>query len=206
MRNAPDEPPEHPPFPMLVLIAGLWWALLGALFALVSCVGGLLSVAVQVQQPGPVRPNPAAACTMWLGIIIGAGFLVAGFRIARGSAAGVLLTSVLSSLVGLLYLALGALLLWVASNQRPQAPAGFADALLFSGIVGVLVGCALLLPAGLALAARYQYLAWRASARPRRRRGRGRGEGRDRDRPQRGDESQRRPWERRRRNDEDEEG
>lgn len=166
-----DRPGLRPVLPGAIRAAGMLWALVGAFFVLGSCGGAVASVAIQAQQPGPMRPDPTAGCTMWLGILIGAGFFVAGTRLARGSAGDTLLTAILSILVGLLYLVVGAFALRIASDPPPRLPDAFVTAMLISGILGVVLGCALLLPAGLALAARTRYLEWRAAVlSPRRRR------------------------------------
>jgi len=95
---------------------------------------------------------------MWLGILIGVGFFLAGRRIARGSAQDTLATSVLSILVGLLYLGIGVAALFMLQNTPLQVTV--------AGVIAVVIGFGLFLPAGFGLSGRSEYVAWKAATQP----------------------------------------
>lgn len=170
----PDEPypPPAPAFPGGVRAAGVLWVAVGGLFVLGSCAGAVLGVMIQARRPGPAQPNPAEGCTTLVGILIGVGFFLAGLNVLRGSARDTLVPSVLSILLGVVYLLVGVLALVLSGTPPANPAADMSVALILSGIIGTVMGCGLLLPAGLALAGRPRYLRWRAAqpSRSRRRR------------------------------------
>ncbi len=206
MDELSDEEPEYlpnqrPALPGPILAAGMLWVVMGAFFALGSCCVAVVEIRVEAARPGPMRPNPVAVCAMWLGILIGLGFFIAGVRTISGRAADTLVTSVVSIFVGLFYIGFGVLALWITADpRRPAGPAAMRE----SGALGVVIGGGLLLPAGLALAARSQYLAWRATTRlPRRGRIRPHRSELDEDRPWERSRNPRQPWKRGSRDDDD---
>lgn len=152
-----------PPFPGSIRAAGIVWVLTGTLFIL-AAVGGILSHnIVQVKQP-------TDGCSTQLGLLIGISFLVAGVRVVFGFARDVLLPSILSIVVGLVYLVIGAIGLWVAENPNPRVSPNLILTLLISGIALVALGGVLLLMGVFALSARSRYRRWwTAVHQPRRR-------------------------------------
>lgn len=173
--ESPEEPfetrpPPPPPIPGGVRAAGVLWVLVGALFVLGSCGGAVASVMIRAKQPGPMQTNPVEGCTTWVGVLMGVGFFIAGLRVVRGSAPDTLVTSILSILVGVPYLGLGVMAVVLSGNPPPKAHPSLMVAMLVGGIISVVVGCGLLLPAGLGLAGRSRYREWWAAAHPRPRR------------------------------------
>jgi hypothetical protein len=169
MNKSPRDPfkPRSavPPFPGRVLAAGVIWMLIGALFVLVSFAQIVASAFIRANQSGPVPSNPAEGYATSFGIFAGSWLFIAGLRVARGSAQDMLVTSVLSILVGLLYFGLGVAALVLLDNPQPsKVPASFIQTMLVAAFVSVLVGCGLLLPGSLALAGRSRYLAWRSAS------------------------------------------
>jgi hypothetical protein len=138
------------------------WIVLGSFEILVRFVRhSLQSVQEWAQHPSAASaaPDPVQAVGNGLGVLLGFGCLMAGLWVLSGSARGTVLTSVLSILVGTLYLGVaGAVLLVLAVQDSPHA-------LLFVAVVvGVLpFSGGFLLAGSLGLAGRSQYLAWRAA-------------------------------------------
>jgi hypothetical protein len=130
---------------------------IGGLFVLGSCTVGLLSVQAQVKQPGPVQPRPGDTVALWLGIAMGVGFFLGGRRLGSGRAADTVVLSAFSALIGLFYTGVGVLGMVLAADER--------SVLFGAGVIGATVGVVLLLPTGLALGGRSEYLVWRATLR-----------------------------------------
>jgi hypothetical protein len=154
-----------PPFPKEARMAGLLWMLLGSCFVLISCGSAIALVAMRVKHPGLPQPQPTEGCTTWIGVIMGVGFFTSGRRIRRGTAADTLATSILSILLGMLYLAVIVIGILTMQDGDP--------ALVVAGLVttffSVVVGGVLLTSGWLGLKGRSRYRAWRAAIRATRR-------------------------------------
>ncbi len=156
-----DEHMPRPPrrFPGGVMAAGIIWLTLGGLAVFGAClVYGILPLALQVgkpERPGGLKPTPVDACGFWLNMAFGAGFFVLGLRTVRGKAKGTAVGSVISLLIGALYLAIGVYALQFLRDPPPVV--------LVMGFVAVVIGCLCLLPGALGLAGRSRYAAWRAA-------------------------------------------
>ncbi len=131
----------------------------GTLFLLVSLLG-IVSVLSSI---GIYRPNFERGYTSLLGGVLGFVFLTAGRRVALGQAKDTLAPSLLSILVGASYLWVG----WAAfaTSERPPREAQQETMIIVAavaGLVSLVVGVGLFLPAGLGLTGRSRYLKWRA--------------------------------------------
>jgi hypothetical protein len=146
-----------------VRAAGIIWIVLGTFDLLLRFVRYSLQTAQEwAQHPSAASPaaDPVQAVANGLGLLLGIGCLVAGVRVLSGSARGTVLASVLSILVGMLYLGVAGAVILVLVLQAPP------HALLFiavvAGVLGPISG-GFLLAGSLGLAGRSQYLAWRAA-------------------------------------------
>lgn len=159
---------DSPSIPAGVRAAGVIWLNLGFLSVVSSCFTYLvLPVLIQAgnrgpKPPGALQPSPTEICGCWLGVLLGVGFFTVGVRLVRGTAKDTLAGSILSLLVGVMYLVLGVGALLAIQNAPPAVVAG--------AVTAVVIGCLCLLPGVLGLLGRSRYLAWRAAQRPPRRR------------------------------------
>jgi hypothetical protein len=178
MSDSPDdlmeaETVEPLPFPTSVRAAALLWVVIGAVFVLVS-FGGEVAVTLAREERG-LPPRANGNCSAMLGILIGIAFFATGMRVLRGKALDVLTPCILSVVVGVIYMGLGAMSLSMADNQPQRAPPVVAVVLVVAGILSAGIGGGLSLAGVLGFVGRAAYLAWLdenpvAPARRRRRR------------------------------------
>jgi hypothetical protein len=159
---------------------------MGCLFAFGSIGIAVMVAAMRAQRPGAAPPSPGESAGTCLGVCIGILLLFAGFRVVRGSAPDVFVTSLMSVLLGAFYL--------LAAGASYKLLAKQPDFRLMTTAFCGVVGVGLVAPAWLALSARDRYLAWRAANDPRR--GRSYDDEWDEDRDDRPDDQ---PWGRGRR-------
>ncbi|MBM3980470.1 MAG: hypothetical protein FJ304_09305 [Planctomycetes bacterium] len=95
-----------------------------------------------------------------LGILIGIAFFATGTRVLCGRALDTLTPSILSVVVGVIYLGISAMSLSMADKQPPQAPPALAMVMLIVGVLSFGIGGGLSLARVLGLVGRAAYLAW----------------------------------------------
>src|SRR6186713_2013504 len=111
-----------PPFPGVVRAAAVMWIVLGGLFLIGSFLSYfVLPVVLGLGHGGMRKPAPTEGCSFFIGIALGAGFLVVGIRTVKGSARDVVAGSVLSLLVALVYVSFGVLALLIALSGNAPA-------------------------------------------------------------------------------------
>ena len=154
--------------PGTVVAAGWIWTIFGILMNLLTCGGMVAEIVMQAQRPGQIRPQSGSICVNVLGIALGAGFFAAGVQLVRRKAKDTIVVSILSILIGLLYLGIGsiAILLPIGNKANP----GLEAILAIVGIVCAVIGCALILPGVLALMGRSEYRDWWSATHPTKRR------------------------------------
>lgn len=164
-----DRPP--PPFPPLVMIAGVIWIGFGAL-GLIGTVVSIGMAGAQAQQGG--AGNAGSGCC---GGLIAIAFLVCGYQTVKGTARDTLGNGIGSLLLGGLYLLLAGLVgfggfLLGGGNQQNNAKADELKVVIaITGAILGVMGMLLVVAGILALAGRSAYREWReASAPPKRRR------------------------------------
>src|SRR5258708_5353734 len=141
MREAVEDdgdpsPIASPPFPGGVRAAAVIWLILGCVSTFGSCITYfILPILMNVgkggpQKPGGLQPSPMEVCAFWLGILFGVGFFLLGLRIIRGSSNDTLVGSIVSLLVGVLYLVLGGVGLVMFLNAAAPMLIGSVTALV----------------------------------------------------------------------------
>jgi hypothetical protein len=162
-----DDREADPPFPGTVRAAGVIWLVLSGLCLLGSCLSYfvfpiLLRLGNGDDRPGKFAPSSGEVCSFGLGIGLAVAFFVFGLLTVRGSVRDTLAGSILSLVVGVFYVVVGAVG-FVLGMSGPNA-------LVIGGVMATVLGFCCLLPGGLGLMGRPGYLRWRKATDPRRRR------------------------------------
>jgi hypothetical protein len=156
-------PAGGPPFPTVVMVAGVIWIIVGAV-ALVNVVLTLaLAGANAAAQPGQPGGQTGGVCC---GLLVGIAFLVCGIQTVKGTAKDTLGNGIGSILIGGFYLVVGlglgllGALGGAGAGQNPNL-APLAGVLLIAMVIAGGIGAALVLAGILALVGRGAYREWR---------------------------------------------
>jgi hypothetical protein len=147
--------------PGITRVAAILWIVLAVFFFLCGFANIVVSSMLAARRANQ-DPAGTGYLSVWFSFGIGACYFAAGQKLYKGKSKDVLVPSILSILLGLLYLlvAVGAIFTGLGGNE-----------LLVLIIVGIafFIAFGAILPAVLALSGRSQYLAWRAAKREQRR-------------------------------------
>ena len=164
-----DDIPEARPsrrgqrLPGGVRLAGvLWivWGLLGVLWPCAGLIGAAADPPARANADIVHGPNTGCAWPILCGFVLSVAFLIFGIRTVQGSASGLLGPGICSVLLGVVYVAAGALML-VASEAVVRK--GFSPRSVYAlGVGQALLGGLLLWAGVLATLGQRAYMEWRA--------------------------------------------
>jgi hypothetical protein len=140
----------------------LWivWGLLGVLWPCAGLIGAAADPPARADADVVHGPNTGCSWPILCGFVLSVVFLIFGIRTVQGSASGLLDPGICSLLLGVVYVAVGALIL-VASE--PVIRKGFSSTSVYAfGAGQVLLGGLLLAAGVLATLGQRAYMEWRA--------------------------------------------